>query len=1461
MKKIFFIGFLSILNATFSQETSECFGITPGQEIEIYENAQVGDTIGIIQYCSTGEWKKVEAEYFNTLALKENGQLYTWGTNGGRWGPLIGGVDPSQAIVFDPHLVKDPLNTDIDFLLDDVSASIRMAFGIKSEDKSLWGWGRDEDGSLGIGEDPDAVYPNYVAHRVPQLLNNTNTWEKVSASSYFGNAIDTEGKLWGWGYADSGYYGNGFQEETYTPTQVGTASDWAELSCGSYNTYLIKDDGTLWVMGPNKKGSSGLGDEENTAVSGIVQIGTDSDWSQVASYNLGALAIKTSGQMFVWGENRGGQLGFNPDTTDIIATPTQIPGTESIVFQHADLGRKHGVASGIDGEFYGWGENLSGQLGNGDIGTYEPFGLIETGTVITKFVSAAGRTSGFITEEGSLRMFGSNDTGQLGYGSGAITNPNTPVVVDLGPNLENKNITKYDSSSVTQGVLTDTGELWVWGDNEKGQLGVGHTDRVKENYYPNRVGTTSDVWTDFISNGENLYAAKDNKLYGVGDNEKYNLGLGLGNMENKIAMTEIPGVVMSDINTWQGSWAGVLAIKNNGELWGFGGNWIGQMGIDPNAQINNTRNTIDTNGDGFGGIHQIDNINNGATENNGENSITNGDFENGSDSWLVGVDDASAAPVVTVSNTYYSVEVTSVVNAHEVNTSQKVEIIEGNTYTLTFDAWSDVDRTIIAGIGLSNVPWTNSIESVSISAIKTTYTLTQVANFGASDARVLFDLGAEIGIVNIDNVSLVTDLDNLLTNGDFENGSDSWLVGVDDASAAPVVTVSNTYYSVEVTSVVNAHEVNTSQKVEIIEGNTYTLTFDAWSDVDRTIIAGIGLSNAPWTYSIESVSISAIKTTYTLTQVANFGASDARVLFDLGAEIGLVNIDNVSLINSAARSEGSYEVTSYDTSGVGEGAIFQVDTDVTGTSQVSIIESGNNFEDNELVTILDVNLGNSGGVPLTFNVDGIGDNTGTTSIPSFQKLHPDTDWVQIFDTKSAGITIVEKTDGSIWFTGGNKNDIYSAFGYPNYNNDGFIQAFPPGNDWSTFSNAETNSQATVIGIKDDGTMWSFGSNQNGLAGVGSDQGNIAEITQIGTDTDWQHVNVNGPTALAIKTDHSLWTWGNGWVGQLGNGTFGNANQPTMVSGNIEWETTGGGWAFETGIATDGTIYGWGYNRLGGLGGLGEVSSEYLDWITDLSIIGSAFSFSDLGYVIIQDSDAINYEDFAGTGSKGTSAKENILNLPIEITLAITMSDGINTSSPEDVVFKIINVNEAPTDIEINTLSFDENNAPGFQLSEIIITDPDLNETHTVEIDNTYGDFNKFAVVENYITLSETILYDAYEQLELKLNVTDSGGLIYSETFTITVNAGTLKIDNEELNSTEIELFPNPFHHLLSLNLKNGKAPDNFSFKIFDITGKTIIKGKSNTVLTKINTENLETGLYFIKIHFDDSLYVKRLIKE
>ena len=279
--------------------------------------------------------------------------------------------------------------------------------------------------------------------------------------------------------------------------------------------------------------------------------------------------------------------------------------------------------------------------------------------------------------------------------------------------------------------------------------------------------------------------------------------------------------------------------------------------------------------------------------------LTNGDFENGSDSWIVGVDDSSPATVVTTNgNTYYSVNVEAAGNVYDVNVSQKVALAEGSSYTLTFDAWSDTNRSIVAGIGLSGPPWTNTGAPLDITPTRTTFSFTYSSiGFGASDARVLFDIGGEVGLVNIDNVSLIVGSGNLLSNGDFENGSAPWIVGVDDDAPAPVVTNNgNTYYSVNVEAAGNVYDVNMSQKVELVEGNSYTLTFDAWSDTNRTIVAGIGLSGPPWTNTGAPLSITTTRTTYTFTYTAiGFGATDARVLFDIGGEIGLVNIDDVTL--------------------------------------------------------------------------------------------------------------------------------------------------------------------------------------------------------------------------------------------------------------------------------------------------------------------------------------------------------------------------------------------------------------------------------------------------------------------------------------------------------------------------------------------------------------------------------------
>ena len=89
--------------------------------------------------------------------------------------------------------------------------------------------------------------------------------------------------------------------------------------------------------------------------------------------------------------------------------------------------------------------------------------------------------------------------------------------------------------------------------------------------------------------------------------------------------------------------------------------------------------------------------------------------------------------------------------------------------------------------------------------------------------------------------------DGLLNNGDFEDGSTSWIEGVDDNSPAPVVTDSegNKHYSKNVTSAGEVFTVNLSQELPIVQGKTYELSFDAWSDRERNMVVGIGLSDLP----------------------------------------------------------------------------------------------------------------------------------------------------------------------------------------------------------------------------------------------------------------------------------------------------------------------------------------------------------------------------------------------------------------------------------------------------------------------------------------------------------------------------------------------------------------------------------------------------------------------------------------
>ncbi len=125
-----------------------------------------------------------------------------------------------------------------------------------------------------------------------------------------------------------------------------------------------------------------------------------------------------------------------------------------------------------------------------------------------------------------------------------------------------------------------------------------------------------------------------------------------------------------------------------------------------------------------------------------------------------------------------------------------------------------------------------------------------------------------------------------------------------------------------------------------------------------------------------------------------------------------------------------------------------------------------------------------------------------------------------------------------------------------------------------------------MGIKTDGTLWGWGNNTYGQLGDGTNiDKNIP--TQIGTGTNWQSVCAGAYLSVGIKTDGTLWTWGSNGNGQLGTGTAsGNfsINVPTQVGVGTNWQSvsTNQG-SVVMGIKTDGTLWAWGYNYYGALG--------------------------------------------------------------------------------------------------------------------------------------------------------------------------------------------------------------------------------------------------------------------------------------
>jgi len=179
---------------------------------------------------------------------------------------------------------------------------------------------------------------------------------------------------------------------------------------------------------------------------------------------------------------------------------------------------------------------------------------------------------------------------------------------------------------------------------------------------------------------------------------------------------------------------------------------------------------------------------------------------------------------------------------------------------------------------------------------------------------------------------------------------------------------------------------------------------------------------------------------------------------------------------------------------------------------------------------------------------------------------------------------VIKTNGTLWSWGNNE---YGELGQGN--KDDYSSPRQVGTD-TTWANVGKGGLFSAAAIKTNGTLWTWGRNNNNQLGQGN-QTEYSSPKQVGTDTTWSRVqSVTYHYMMATKTDGTLWMWGFNGTGQLGQNTTTQANSPRQVGTETTWATPGdrkfdGEYLQAGAIKTDGTLWMWGNGDTGVLGNL------------------------------------------------------------------------------------------------------------------------------------------------------------------------------------------------------------------------------------------------------------------------------------
>ena len=253
---------------------------------------------------------------------------------------------------------------------------------------------------------------------------------------------------------------NVFGDANEIATPSVNAGFQASISAGAYHTCAVLGNGAVKCWGRNDVGQ--LGNRSNVSRSYPVQVaGLTADVIGISAGRTHTCAVTINGAAKCWGDNQSGQLGngSNIDSNRPVAVRGLNSGVVSI-----SAGSEHTCAVLVEGEVKCWGAGGYGRLGNGSSESSNlPLDVVDLGTQV-KSIAAGGFHTCALLMDGVVKCWGWATNGQLGNGSTFdVDGPVTVINLDEAVALA--------SGSLHACALTATGEVKCWGSNRQKQLG------------------------------------------------------------------------------------------------------------------------------------------------------------------------------------------------------------------------------------------------------------------------------------------------------------------------------------------------------------------------------------------------------------------------------------------------------------------------------------------------------------------------------------------------------------------------------------------------------------------------------------------------------------------------------------------------------------------------------------------------------------------------------------------------------------------------------------------------------------------------------------------------------------------------------------------------------------------------------------------------------------------------------